>query len=1304
MTQRLVGPRRFRLLLIVMAFGVIDAIDVIGNARAFAQGGITSSLSGTVVDSSGSLIPGADVIVKNIGTGGTFTAVTSGNGTFNIPAINPGTYEVSVSLTGFKRAVISNVTVNAATPATIRATLDVGELAEVVQVSAGAEIVQTQSSALSVTVNVKQISEIPLTSRNVLDFVPMLPGFNTPGGNRDTTVFGLPQSAINITYDGVNAQDNTLKTTDGFFTIIQPRLDAVEEATVTTGAQGADSSGGGAVQIRFVTRSGTNQLRGSAYHYYRNDKLNANTWFNKRDGLATPTLKQNQPGIRVGGPIVIPGIWDGHNKGFFFINYEEFRQPSDVRRDRTILHPRAELGNFRYNNAGSVAEIDLLALAARNGMTSTIDPTIAKLLADIRASTASGGSVTDLTEPMTQRFSYNVLAEALNRFPTYRVDFNLTSNHRLSVSGNYHTFSSTPDTLNNRESFFPGFPVYGSQTSSRRNFSSALRSTFGTNLVNELRVGYQGAPLYFYKEQTPTMWGGGSVGDQGGFVLDMNTPLGITNASNAATPSSRDASTLLIENTMNVLKGKHSFSMGASWTRATIMSINQTLVPEVDFGIVTNDPAAAMFVPANFPGASAADITRAQNLYAVLTGRVSQVTGNARINEGSGEYAYLGPATQRARMNDLGFFLQDQWRMKPNFTINAGLRYELQLPFIALNNSYATATMADVCGVSGVGSQYGCNLFQPGPGSGVKPAFINLEKGDHVSDIDWDNFAPSIGFNWSPSGSSGLRRKMTGAPGDFSIGAGFAHSYNRNGMTDFTGVYGANPGVFIDVNRSLSLGNLGTLPLLFRDRARLDPPAFANTPQYPLTDVETGDVNIFDKGLKVPWSQSWQVGVQRAIGAQMAVEVRYVGTRSGDLWSNFNYNEINITENGFLNEFRLAQQNLQANIAAGRGATFRYAGPGTGTSPLPIFLAYFSGLRASAANDASNYSSALFTNNTFINPLAAFNPQPYVAANALDADAARRNNALAAGLPANVIVANPDLLGGAFVTTSGGGTHYHALVLALKRRMSNGLQFDTSYTYGQGKAQERFSFRQPWQGRRDAGTEGAIVHAWKALWGYELPFGRDRRFASNAGAFLNRLIGDWTIAGAMRIQSGAQVDLGNVRMVGFDKKDLKDMFKLRIDGNRRVWMLPQDVIDNTVKAFSVSATSASGYGTQGPPTGRYFAPANGPDCVEIDHDGDGLTNNANSGLNDEFGICGEGSLVTSGPLFQNVDLSILKQVPIKGRTNVELRLEFLNVLNKANFVPVGLGNLGSNANSYEVTTLTGTQTSRVMQLVARFNF
>ncbi|HSL23984.1 MAG TPA: TonB-dependent receptor [Vicinamibacterales bacterium] len=1300
---------RTRLLVLALASAFMAAAA----ANAYAQGGITSSLSGAVMDGTGAQIPGASVLVRNNGTGAAYEATTSDNGTFSIPALLPGTYTVTISLEGFKTAVLNDVIVNAAVPASVRATLEVGALQETVTVGAATEIVQTQTSAISTTVPVTQIANVPMTSRNVLDVVPLLPGFNTPGGNRNTTALGLPQSAINITLDGVNIQDNTLKTTDGFFTIVQPRLDAIEEVTVTTAAQGADSAGQGAVQIRFVTRSGTNELRGSAYHYYRNDKLNANTWFNKRNGNPKPELLQNQPGFRIGGPIVIPGLFNGRNKAFFFMNYEEFRQPSDVVRNRTILHPRAEAGIFRYGTSSGIREVDLFALAARNGQVSAPDPTIAKLLSDIRAATGTTGSIRDLTIPITQEFSYNVSAEAKNRYPSFRLDFNLTDDHRLSASGNYHTFRSTPDTLNNRDPRFPGFPATGTQTSSRRQFSGQLRSTLGANIVNEARAGYSGAPVQFFKELNTGMWGGTSVADQGGYYLDIggttNTPglsagLGITSASNTPTPSSRDATTLLLEDTVNWLNGRHSISFGGSFTQADVWLRNQTLVPEIDFGIVTGDPAAAMFTATNFPGAAAADLTRAQNLYALLVGRVSAITGNARIDEGTGQYTFLGPAVQRARMRDLGFFAQDMWRVRPNLSFNFGLRYELQLPFNALNNSYSTATMADVCGVSGVSPDGGCNLFQPGNTPGKRPEFINLTEGTHVYKTDWNNWAPSVGFNWTPSASSGFLRTLLGEPGDTSISGGFVTAYNRNGLSDFTNVYGDNPGVTIDVSRSLSLGNLGSLPVLFRNQSRLAPPSFPDRPEYPLTDVVTQDVEIFDNNIQVPWVQSWTIGVQREISRNMAVEVRYIGTRHGDGWFMQNFNELNIVENGFLNEFRLAQQNLRANVAAGRGSNFRYYGPGTGTSPLPIFLAYFAGLPAAQAGNAANYASTLFANNTFLNPLAVFNPQPYAAANALDADATRRANALRAGLPANFIVANPHLLGGAEVTTSGDTTKYHSLVLELRRRMSGGLSFQTNYVFGRTSHSEFYSFRAGRRYHPDAGTEGEVTHALKGIGVYELPFGRDRRFAGGAGPILDRIIGGWSVTGTARIQTGALVDLGNVRMVGFNEKDLRKMFKLRIDENQRVYMLPQEVIDNTVKAFSVSPTSASGYGPLGPPTGRYFAPSNGPDCIEVDPDGDG-------DITEEFGECGTGSLVWRGPVFKSVDLSVLKRVPLRGRVNAEFRFEVLNAFNNVNFVPVGLGNnedidpeSPTNPNGYEVTALTGTQTSRVMQIVARFNW
>jgi hypothetical protein len=183
--------------------------------------------------------------------------------------------------------------------------------------------------------------------------------------------------------------------------------------------------------------------------------------------------------------------------------------------------------------------------------------------------------------------------------------------------------------------------------------------------------------------------------------------------------------------------------------------------------------------------------------------------------------------------------------------------------------------------------------------------------------------------------------------------------------------------------------------------------------------------------------------------------------------------------------------------------------------------------------------------------------------------------------------------------------------------------------------------------------------------------------------------------------------------------DVRDMFKVRIDNNR-VWMLPQDVIDNTVAAFSTSATSPTGYGPLGPPSGRYFAPANGPDCVEIDHDGDGLNNNGPTNttlpggpgnISDEFGSCGTGSLVVTGPLFQSYDLSVMKQVRIAGSVNAEIRFEILNAFNNRNFIPIGLGSNGpnnqgnpNNSSWYEVTELTGTQLARTTQIVFRLNF
>jgi hypothetical protein len=230
---------------------------------------------------------------------------------------------------------------------------------------------------------------------------------------------------------------------------------------------------------------------------------------------------------------------------------------------------------------------------------------------------------------------------------------------------------------------------------------------------------------------------------------------------------------------------------------------------------------------------------------------------------------------------------------------------------------------------------------------------------------------------------------------------------------------------------------------------------------------------------------------------------------------------------------------------------------------------------------------------------------------------------------------------------------------------------------------------------RNGGAEGDVTHAFKLNAVYTLPFGRGQRFGSNANAVLDRLIGGWHIAGNARVQSGRLLDLGNVRLVGLTKDELQDMFRLRIDSDGRVFMLPQAIIDETLKAFNVSPTSSTGYGNLGPPSGRYIAPADSFDCIES--------------VRGE-GKCGVRTLMVQGPLFRQFDLSVSKRVDIAGSVNAEFRLDALNVFNHVNFVPVtGLTSAsnrvrGAAQASYEVTALTGTNAARVLQIVSRIRW
>ena len=212
----------------LMAFLFVFALQIAVQAQ------VAGSISGTVTDPSGALIPGATVVIKSE-TGLEFTVTTNQDGYYTVPGVPAGTptYTVTISAPNFKTSVVRNVKVDVATPATANVVLQAGKIEETVVITSGGEVLQTETATVGTTITGRQILETPIQSRDALDLVTLLPGTNTVGTVRTSSINGLPKSALTIQIDGVDVQDNYLKSSDGFFTFIRPRIDAIDEVTVS---------------------------------------------------------------------------------------------------------------------------------------------------------------------------------------------------------------------------------------------------------------------------------------------------------------------------------------------------------------------------------------------------------------------------------------------------------------------------------------------------------------------------------------------------------------------------------------------------------------------------------------------------------------------------------------------------------------------------------------------------------------------------------------------------------------------------------------------------------------------------------------------------------------------------------------------------------------------------------------------------------------------------------------------------------------------------------------------------------------
>jgi len=1328
-------------------FFLVLVFLAIGGLPVFGQ--TTSSLTGTVTDPTGAVVPGAAVTVRSQDTGQEFTAKTNDEGIFTVPSLATGFYTATISVKNFKQAKVTGIKIDVGKPSSVAVTLEIGSQAETVTIVGGGELLQTQTATIGTTLTGRQITDIPTVSRDALDLVLALPGTTTPGRPRTSSVNGLPKGALNITLDGINVQDNLLKSSDGFFTYIRPRTDAMSEVTISTSNPGAESSAEGAVQIKFVTQAGSNDYHGGIYWYHRNPIFNANYWFNNRDLAPDPVtgtapqqrILLNQFGGKIGGPISLPKVWSGKDRAFFFINYEEYRLPEKSSpRTRTLLTTDAASGIFKFQTtsqtyapptgvtcttgATRTCSVNVLTMAgaAGIGLPTTVDPTIGTLLGSMRSAAQSVNAVftNPAGAPNVNQFTFFNIGGQTRRFPTVRLDANLGKNHHLENITNYQQFDGIVDFLNSVDPAFPDFPNHGSQRSNRFSNASAWNWKITQNIVNEARFGLQGGTAFFFSEVTPAQFT-----NQGGVALNLNGALGITNATVTTAPSRRNTPVQQFTDNLNWVSGNHSFNFGFSLTRVSTWSTSQTVVPTVAFGISsTLAPDAAAFnafLPLN---ATVGQQAAAATFYAGLVGRISAITRQQALSETTGRYTLQGDVVTRAQQTEWGIYGQDAWHVRPNLTVTGGLRWEVQGPFYSLNDSISQVSYAGLFGESGEG-----NLFKPGTLTGAPSQYTQFPQGQSTWKTQYGNIAPSVGFSWSPTFKGERLRKLFGDSGQTVLRGGFSMAYVREGINTFLSIMSANPGLTLSGTQNIT----GTpFPLtfgnLFRNGLPAPPTNLPVSPTYPNTGAITDGVNAFAPDLKTGYVESWSMGIQREINKNNVFEVRYIGNRGHQLWRQVDLNELNVFENGALNEFKLAQANTLANLSAGRGFTMKYFGPGTGTSPLPIIFMNAQpktvGGVVQDPNNTAHYTSTFYANTGFLALLNPNNPSlgagrccggfwGSIASTANES--AFGPNRTSWGVPSNFFVVNPGKRGGAFNVDNNFQTWYDAVTLEFRRRMADGLLIQANYTFGKalvnGYASNADLFDQPATLRdfhlRKGFAPFDVTQAFKTNFIYELPFGRGKMFMSDAHGLVNGLLGDWTFNGNVRIQSGSPFSLGNVQVVGMTTRDLQNMVGIyrnerNSDGSantREVYLLPADVRINTFRANNTTFTAAGAVYTQGAPSGRFIAPAGFGNCQQ-----------------GYVGQCGYNNLVLKGPAFFRFDLSLTKRIRFSERMNLELRAEALNAFNNINWI---VGSAGSDINAlgglgaatfgrytaaYQDISTTNDPGGRLVQLVLRFNF
>jgi hypothetical protein len=1221
---------------------------------------LTGTITGAVTDPSDAVIPDAEVAVVDLSTNQTYRTKTDSAGIFSVTNLPNGFYRVTVESRGFSKTVIERVQVYVSQIARVVVRMELARTGTEVVVLAEQAVIQTETAEIKASVDRAQIIDLPLPTRNPLDLVRTMPGILAPNNGSvtggDAFVHGLRGNSTNLTQDGINVADNFVKTS-AFFAISAPTVDTVGEFNVSIGGIGADA-GFGAAQVSIRTQRGSNEFHGSMFWFQRTSFLNANTWFNNSNKVATPFQLQNRIGISGGAPVLIPKLYNGRNRTWIFGAYEALREPRSQPRVRTVLTPSARQGLFTYTptTGGAARQVNLLTLGTIGS--SSTPPAINKAVMDFYNAFVPTDGLTDsgcTGDGFNIRcWPYNFAGKNVNDRYTIRVDHQLTDRHAIEFVFNQADFDTSPDFLNGIEPMFPK-AAGGGQGSRRQVLVWAFQSVLSPSKTNEVRVGYQRAPVGFnlYEKYQET----------GGYQLTLGGGLTDPVFTQTNLPQGRNTPVRQVLDNFAWIKGRHSLRFGGEYRQLLANSyFYNTVVPRVTLG--TNSANPNGITADKLPGISAGDLTRAQGVFNVVTGLLSSINQGFNHTSPTSGFVKGVPRTIDPIQHNISFYAQDSFKLRRNLTVSYGTRWEFQGVFDLRNGLILLPEQrtAGLWGPAGVG-----NLFNPVSTPAMTDVLLNFAGGRNGKPIwnrDWNNFAPYVGFAWDP-----FRNGKT------SVRGGLAFHYTQDGFTLPQLSATGNNGLFSVLSNATPTG-------VFSSSS--NPVPAAPTAKFPVSQKENFIANTgqalwnFDQNLRTPYVAEWSFGIQREIWKKLAIETRYVGNRAIKQYRSWSLNELDFINNGLLNEF----VNAQKNLAVGRTS---FANQGlAGQVPLPIFDKLFAGIAA-----GSGYANSTFITQLNQNQIGGL------------FDTIRRSNTYRAnreaGFPLNYFVANP-FAAAANQVDNAGWSNYHGLEVEVTRRFAGGFFFQANYTYSKVLTDVRFGASQnevqnylTLRNRKLDKNRAAIdvPQSFSMNFLYPLPFGRGKRFASSAGPVLNRLVSGWNVQGLTKWSTGSPISITSPRVtVGSLETTtavLRNMTAKQLQEQIGVFRRPEGVFYINPDSGLITITGASS---------RAVLCTAGQTTPCFDYPG---TN--------QFGNLP--FLGLTMPRFFDQDFSIMKRTPIKERMNFEIRLEMFNAFNNPNFGGAQTNIDGSTFGRVTSTVDTargGGVTSRIVQWAAKFNW